>query len=117
MILSTHPFDGGLLYTSGTIGTSIVAYCTISWFAEVFADTSPVRILALAGRTTLSIYLLHVLVFNEVVNQRHWVTATGLDTALVFAVTFWVLAIVAAAWWQRFVGQGPLEWIYRRFGD
>ncbi len=114
--LSTHPFDGGLLYTVGAIGTSLVAYCTISWIAERFVDALAVRTLALAGRTTLSIYILHVLVFNEVVHQRHWITANGLGTALLFALVFWINAVLVATWWQTFLGQPPLERIYRRFG-
>lgn len=115
-VLSTRPFDRGLLYTLGTIGTSLVAYCACSWLAERFTATAPVQVLANAGRTTLSIYVLHVLVFNEVVHQRHWVGAGGLGTALPFAFVVWVLAVLIAAWWQRFIGQGPLERLYRKLG-
>jgi len=115
-VLSTRPFDRGLLYVAGTIGSSLVAYCACSWVAERFAATAPVQMLAHAGRTTLSIYVLHVLVFNEVVHQRHWVAAGGLGTALPFAAIVWVLAVMIAAWWQRFIGQGPLERLYRKLG-
>ncbi len=115
-LLSTRPFDRSLLYTAGTIGTSLVAYCACSWVAERFAATPPVQMLADAGRTTLSIYVLHVLVFNEVVHQRHWVAAGGLGTALPFALAVWVFAVMFAAWWQRFIGQGPLERLYRKLG-
>ncbi len=116
VVLSTRPFDRGLLYTAGTLGTSLVAYCACSWLAERFATTAPVQVLANAGRTTLSIYVMHVLVFNEVVHQRHWVGGEGLGTAIGFALVVWVLAVLMAAWWQRFIGQGPMERIYRRLG-
>ena len=115
-VLSTRPFDRGLLYTASAIGTSLLAYCACSWVAERFATTPPVQVLAFAGRTTLSIYVLHVLVFNEVVHQRHWVTAGGLGTSLPFALVVWALAVLIAAWWQRFIGQGPLERLYRKLG-
>ncbi len=65
---------------------------------------------------SLSLYVLHALVFNLVVNLAHWVGGTGLDTALGFSAVFWVLAVGLAAWWHRFLGQGPAERIYRRFG-
>jgi uncharacterized membrane protein YeiB len=57
-----------------------------------------------------------VLVFNLVVHRLVWVRPTGLDTAWLLTLAFWVPAIVGAAWWQRRVGLGPLERVYRRFG-
>lgn len=115
-VLSTRPFDRGLLYLAGTIGTSLLAYCGCSWVAERWAQTAPVQVLASAGRSTLTVYVAHVLIFNEVVHQRHWVGGDGLGTALGFAVTVWVLMVLFTAWWQRFIGQGPMERLYRRVG-
>jgi uncharacterized membrane protein YeiB len=58
-----------------------------------------------------------VLVFNLVVNRLEWVRPTGLDTALLLAFGYWIVAITAANLWQRRFGIGPAEWVYRRFGD
>jgi uncharacterized membrane protein YeiB len=74
------------------------------------------KALAAAGRTTLSLYVLHAIVFNVVVNRWHLIRPAGLDVALVFSACFWLVAIVAAAWWQRRFGIGPAEWVYRKFG-
>lgn len=115
-VLSTRPFDRGILYTLGTMGIAVAAYCLISWLAERFAGGAPVFALAATGRTTLTLYVLHALVFNGFVNWWHWVGPTGLDTALLFAIGFWIVAIALAAWWQRFIGIGPLERLYRSFG-
>ena len=115
-LLSTGPFDRGLLYTIGTLGSSIVAYCAISWIAEQFLDAALTQLFRHAGQMTLTLYLLHALTFNAVVHWWHLVGATGLDTALVFSVVFWVFAIAFGAWWHRFLGLGPLERIYRNFG-
>ena len=41
---------------------------------------------------------------------------TGLDTAVVFATMFWVVAIIAATAWSEAFGQGPAERVYRLFG-
>jgi uncharacterized membrane protein YeiB len=65
---------------------------------------------------TLTLYVLHALVFNLVVNRWKLIRPTGLDVALVFAGGFWVVAIVLAALWQQRFGIGPFEWVYRRFG-
>ena len=112
----TDPFNRGLLYTVVTLGSSIIAVVVISWLAERSPTSAVVDLLRRAGQMTLTLYVLHVLVFNEVVNRRGWVTPTGLDTALVFAAVFWVVAIFAGAWWHRYVGMGPLERVYRRYG-
>jgi uncharacterized membrane protein YeiB len=69
-----------------------------------------------AGAMSLTLYVAHALVFNLLVDWLRWVRPTGLDTALVFAAVYWVLAIAVAAWWHRTRGIGPLEWLYRTLG-
>ena len=116
VLLSTGPFDRGLLYTFGTVGSSLVAFCVISWVADRHPTAWLTRMLQHAGQMTLTIYVCHALVFNAVVHWWHWVTPTGLDTALVFSLTFWIFAIGLGALWHRFLGTGPLERVYRNFG-
>ena len=70
---------------------------------------------ARAGQMTLTIYLAHVFVFNLVVDWLDWIDPAGLDVALVFALGFWTVAIIAAAAWQRRFGIGPAERFYRAF--
>jgi uncharacterized membrane protein len=115
-VLSTGPWDRGVLYTVNALGSSIVAFCVISWLADRFPDAPMSRALAHAGQMTLTLYVVHVLVFNGVVHWWEWVRPTGLDTALAFSVVFWSLAITAGALWHRRFGTGPLERIYRGFG-
>ena len=55
-------------------------------------------------------------VFNLVVDWLGWIEPAGLDVALLFAVVFWIVAIAAAAAWQRRFGIGPAERFYRAFG-
>ena len=116
VLLSTAPFDRGLLYTIGTLGSSVVAYCVISWLAERYPNAAPTQVLRQAGQMTLSLYVLHVFAFNAVVHWWHWVRPTGLDTALIFSVIFWTFAIAVGALWHRCAGMGPLERVYRNFG-
>ena len=72
--------------------------------------------LARVGRMTLSVYLLHVIFFNLLVHQLHWVGATGLDTALVLSLAFYVVALSLASEWNKRFGLGPAERVYRAFG-
>jgi uncharacterized protein len=105
-----------VLYTAGTLGSSLVAVGLLSALAERWSAAAPVELLRRAGRTTLSLYVLHVLVFRFVVDTHRWVGPTGLDTALVFAGLFWVHAVALAAVWLAFTPLGPVEAVYRRFG-
>ena len=114
VVLSTASRDGSLIYVASALGTALVAYGTIDWLAERFPGaTDPLR---RAGQMTLTLYLAHVFVFNLVVDWLGWIEPAGLDVALAFAMIFWVVAIAAAAAWQRKFGIGPAERIYRAFG-
>ena len=45
---------------------------------------------------SLTLYVAHALVFNLVVDWLGWIRPTGLDTALLFAAVYWIVAIAAA---------------------
>ena len=119
-LLSTQPLDRGILFSLGTLATAVVALCLVSLVVERALRTIALRLfvklLARAGRMTLSVYLLHVVFFNLVVHRLHWVGATGLDTTLVLSISFYVVAIFIASWWNKHFGLGPAERVYRAFG-
>ncbi len=115
LLRSTHPFDRGLLYAATALGTAVVAVCIIGWVASRTADAPVTRALAVTGRTTLTLYVLHVLTFNLLVDWLEWVHPGGLGTAVLFAGAFWLSAIAFANLWHRRFELGPLEWVYRRF--
>ena len=115
-LLSTAPFDRGLLYTIGTLGSSLVAFCVISSIADRFPAAPITSLLQHAGQMTLTLYIAHVLVFNAIVHWWLLIGSNGLDTALIFSLMFWVFAITFGATWHRFIGTGPLERVYRGFG-
>ena len=115
-LLATDPFSRSLNYTICALGSSMTAFCVIGWIAERTRSNAATRAVAAAGRTTLTLYILHALVFNLVVIRWHLIRPAGLDVALVFAGGFWVVGIVLAMLWQRRFGIGPAEWFYRKFG-
>ena len=116
-VLSTDPFTRGVLATLGTCTSSIVIVAIISLVVERTTSSSIVEFLQRSGQITLTLYLLHGFIFNAVVNWWGWVTATGFNTALVFSLVVWVLLLAFGAWWQRFIGKGPVEIVYRKFGN
>ena len=115
-LLSTQPLDRGILFSLGTLATAVVALCLISLVVERAPHLALTQLLVRAGRMTLSVYLLHVIIFNLVVHQLHWVGATGLDTALVLSMSFYVVALFLASGWNKRFGLGPAERVYRAFG-
>lgn len=116
VLVSTGPWDRGVLYTIGALGSSLVVFCIISAIADRFPTAPATQVFQHAGQMTLTLYVGHVLFFNALVDWYHMVGSTGLDTALVLSLAYWLLAIAFGAWWHRFIGTGPLEWVYRKFG-
>jgi uncharacterized membrane protein YeiB len=115
-LLSTQPLNRGMLFSLGTLATAVVALCLVSLVVERASHLALTQLLARAGRMTLSVYLLHVIFFNLVVHQLHWVGGTGLDTALVLSLSFYVVALLLASGWNKHFGLGPAERVYRAFG-
>ena len=112
--LSINPYDRGVVYTASALGSALVAYACVDWLATRYpAATDPLR---RAGQMTLSLYIAHVLVFNLVVDWLGWIEPAGVEVALGFALGFWIIGIAAAVVWQRRVGVGPAERIYRTIG-
>ena len=114
---STTPFDRGVLYTLTTVGSTLLAVALVGWVAERTEGSRLTRALAATGRTTLTLYVGHVLVYNLLVHWLEWVKPGGLGTALVFAAVYWMCAVIAATAWHLSRDLGPLEWVYRRFSD
>jgi uncharacterized membrane protein YeiB len=114
-LASTTPFDRGVLYTLTAVGSSLLAVSLVGWLAEATASSAPTGALAATGRTTLTLYVGHVLVYNLLVHWLEWVRPGGLTTALAFAAVYWMCAVAAATAWQHSFGIGPLEWVYRTF--
>jgi uncharacterized protein len=115
VLASTHPFDRGLLSVASALGTALIAFAVVSWSADRFVGSWPIEALRHAGAMTLTLYLLHIVVFRAALGFDV-VQPGGLDAALTFAATFWIVAIAAASWYHRRFGIGPAEYAYRRLG-
>ena len=117
LLASTSPLDRGVFYTLATVGSSLLAVSLVGWLAEATANTALTKAFAATGRTTLTLYVGHVLVYNLLVHWLDWVHPGALGTALLFATIYWLCAVATATALQRRFGIGPLEWIYRKFSS
>ena len=114
--LSTNNHDHAILHVTSTLAVALLAFCIISLITDSRPMSRVVTFLARTGQMTLSIYLTHVLVFNLVVHWLNWVRPTGLDTALVLSLSFYVVAVPVSSLCFRRFGIGPCERVYRAFG-
>lgn len=117
-VLSNDPFDRSAVYVVSALGTALLAYALIDGLVEWVDHRRPALVdpFRIAGQMTLTLYILHVLVFNLLVDWWGWVEPAGVGTALVFALAFWTAAIMAAGLWDERYGRGPAERVYRRLG-
>jgi uncharacterized membrane protein YeiB len=114
--LSTNNHDHSFLHVTSTLAIALLAFCSISLLTDSRPTSRVVEFLARTGQMTLSIYLAHVLIFNLVVHWLNWVRPTGLDTALVLSLSFYVVAVPVSSMLKRRYGIGPCERVYRAFG-
>lgn len=112
-VLDIDPFERGIVYTANSLGAVLVAFAAISWLADRFERSRPVDALRRAGQLSLTIYLLHALVFNLLVDQLGLIEPAGIATALTFAAVYWSAATALAIAYQRRFGRGPAERVYR----
>lgn len=117
LLSSTSPFDRGIFYTLTTVGSSLMAVSLVGWLAAATANTAVTKVLADTGRTTLTLYVGHVLVYNLLVHRLEWVHPGSLGTAVLFATIYWLCAVAVATTLQRRFAIGPLEWVYRKFSE
>lgn len=114
---STGPFERGICYVAAAVGSTLLAVSLLGWLFHRWHRSRATTLLAPAGRTSLTLYVAHILVFNLLVHRLHWVHPAGLGTSLLFALAYWVLAVAVAHQVQRRWAIGPLEWVYRRFSE
>jgi uncharacterized protein len=113
-LLSDDPFDRGIAYTASALGTALLAFAAIGWAADRFEQTIVIDVLRRAGQLSLTIYLVHALVFNLLVDWLDVIQPNGIGTALTFAAVVWLTSTLAAVAYQRRFGRGPAETVYRK---
>lgn len=115
-LTSLQTYDRSLSYLVSTLAIAVFAVLVTMWLAERYSTSSITISFHRAGQLSLSLYLLHILVFSMFVNWFGWIDGGSLSTALVFAGGYWVVGIAVASWWHHRIGPGPAETLYRAFG-
>jgi uncharacterized protein len=116
-ILSTDPFQRGILATVGACTSAVLIVVLISFAADAYATTSAMQVLQRSGQITLTLYLCHAFIYNAVVHWLDWVQPGSFTTPFIFSCVVTTVLIAIGAWWQRSIGKGPVEVVYRKFGN
>ena len=112
-VSSTDPDTAGIPYTVGIVGTTLLVIVVISYLCETRSRSPLVTTLTRVGQTSLTMYIFHVVFYELVVEVFGAASGTGLDTALVISLACIALGFTFVLWWTRYIGQGPIERLYR----
>lgn len=96
--------------------SSLVLLC-IALLRIEFQRTFSRNVLVCLGRTSLTMFFVHVFVFRELSHHLHFwqIFTTGETLLLIFG--FWFLIAMASFWWQKSGYRFGAEWLLRRVSE
>lgn len=110
---STRPVPPMPLYTLAGIGAAsiVVGLCLM---ISKWADKHGIlRIVAPAGRQTLTLYIAHILVGMGILEALGMLGGQSITAAVISAVLFCTVATIYALLWARWFRRGPIEALMR----
>ncbi len=114
VLATTEPVPPMPLYTLAGIGAAslVIGFCLriAGWFDRI----GLLRLVAPAGRQTLTLYIAHILLGMGTLEALGMIGGQTLLTAVVSAAIFCLFALVYALLWSRWFKRGPIEALMRR---
>lgn len=115
-VVSLQPFDRGVLFVVSTLGIAVLAVWSIERIVANRQHSLTLNLFARAGRMSLTLYVMHIFVYEVLVDTLGAVRPTGLDTALALTCATYVGGLVLSSIVLRHFTHGPIEFIYRKIG-
>ena len=115
-VVSLQPFDRGVLYVVSSLGIAIVSVWVVENIVRRFPNAAITELLVRGGRMSLSLYVLHIIVFKLVVDIFGVVNSKGLETALLLTAATYTAGLGLAWVVLGRRSYGPIEWLYRLAG-
>ncbi|MBJ88397.1 MAG: transporter [Woeseia sp.] len=111
---ATKPMPPMPLYVlaGGAAAALMIGLCLR--FAEWIDRVGMLKIIASAGRQTLTLYIAHILIGMGTLEALGMLGGQSIGTAVTAALLFCVLAISYAFAWSKFFKRGPLEAVMRK---
>ncbi|MEZ5071818.1 MAG: DUF418 domain-containing protein [Bacteroidales bacterium] len=113
--LGTHLFPAGPLQDLGSVGLALGYLGILLWWVQRPRQSLLKTAMGAMGRLALTIYLLQSLCFGLLFRPVGLGLFGKLDrlTLFLLALFLWILFLAGALWYERTVGQGPVEQIWR----
>ena len=94
------------------IASAVIGLCLLSasWFSRI----GVLSIVAPAGRQTLTLYIAHIIFGMGVLDELGLLGAQSIESALIAAFIFCVVAVIYALFWSRYFKRGPIEMAMRK---
>lgn len=95
------------------LGGALVLVSFVAWLEtrRPIGENNP---LVTLGRASLTLLMLHVVLFRELSRPIHWWRNLAAETTLAVIFAFVLLAAVVTRLWQRVAYRGGAEWLLRK---
>ncbi|MDQ0898651.1 DUF418 domain-containing protein [Paenibacillus sp. V4I7] len=114
-LFQTKPMPPNMLYMSSATSSAILVILLCIYLAESKYARSIVHALIETGQMTLTHYVTHVIVGLGILEIFGILENGSLIFSMLYAVTYFVVAIVFSLIWKRKFKRGPLELVMRKF--
>ncbi|MDT3994854.1 DUF418 domain-containing protein, partial [Mammaliicoccus fleurettii] len=114
--LSNENISASLLSIFGIL-LAIGLICLFKYFYQTYQENMIFRGFENLGRMSLSMYIMQS-VFGTLVLYSYGLGLFGKDVLILTCLTFvvfYILQMILASWYQRYLRYGPLEYILRMF--
>ncbi len=111
---STDPVPPMPLYIAAGCGCAAAVIGVCLRFTNYFKRTGLLRIIAPAGRQTLTLYIAHIVVGMGTLEAFGLLGEQSATRAVVAAIVFCVVAVLYSLIWSNFFARGPIETIMRK---
>jgi len=95
-----------------SIATAVIGVCL--WATEWFRTTGILKVVAPAGRQTLTLYIAHILIGMGALEALGMLGGQSLQNAVIASLLLCTLATFYAYWWSKLFKRGPIEATMRR---
>lgn len=113
-VATTEPVPPMPLYTLAGLGAACVVVGVCLLISDSLKAVGVLRILAPAGRQTLTLYIAHILVGMGILEALGMLGGQSVGQAVGASLLFCLAATVYALFWARWFKRGPIEAMMRK---
>jgi uncharacterized membrane protein YeiB len=111
--IEVDPWTPLPLFIMAALGTAFSAVGISLWAADAFDSKRWLKWLSTAGRMSLSIYVLHILLGRPVIERIVLPDPLAAYWPTTVAILFFMLSVLLANVWNRHFARGPLELVFQ----